>query len=50
MRSALGSSMTNLHGRAAHDFASSGCEQMITEPMCIDGVLLDLVLTDVPGV
>ena len=41
--------MTNLHGRAARDFASSsGCEQMVTELTHIDGGVLDLVLTDVP--
>ena len=39
--------MTNLHGRAARDFASlSGFKQMVMIPTHIDGVVLDLVLTD----
>ena len=43
--------MANLHGRAAHDFASSsGCEQMIMEPTHIDVGELGLVLTVVPDV
>ena len=47
----LESSMINLHGRAARDFASSSsCEQMVTEPTHIDRGVLDLVLTDVPDV
>ena len=47
----LGSTTTNLHGRAVRNFApSSGCEQMITEPTHIDIGVLDLVLTDVPDV
>ena len=47
----LGSSTTNLHGRAARDFvSSSGYEQMVTEPTHIDGRVLDLVLTDIPDV
>ena len=47
----LGSSMTNVHARAARAFASvSGCKQMVTEPTHIDGGVLDLVLTDVPDV
>ena len=47
----LGSSMTNLHGRVASDFASlSGCEQMGTEPTLTNSRVLDLVLTDVPDV
>ena len=46
----LGSSMTNGHGRVAHYFTSSGCEQMVTEPTHIDGEVLELVLTDVPDI
>ena len=43
--------MTNLHDRAARDFASSpSCEQMVTEPTQIDGGMLHLVLTDIPDV
>ena len=37
----LGSSMITVL-----DFASSGCEQMVTVPTFIDGRVLDLVLTD----
>ena len=45
----LESSTKNLHGRTARDFASlSGCEIMVTEPMHIDGGVLDLVRTNVP--
>ena len=45
----LGSSTTALHGWAVRDFASlSGCEQMVTGPIHIDGRELDLVLTDTP--
>ena len=50
----LGYSTTNLHGRAARDFASAlGSEQMVTGPTDINGVMFDLVLThviDVVGV
>ena len=47
----LGSSKTNLHGRTAHNFASTpGCEQMVTEPAHIDRGVFDLMLTDVPDV
>ena len=47
----IGSSMTNLHGRAARDSASSsGCEQLITEPTHTDIGVLNLVLTDVPDI
>ena len=36
----LGSSTMNVHGRAVRDFASlSNCQQMITEPIHIDGGL-----------
>ena len=43
----LGSSTTNVQGRAAHDFASSlDCEQVVTEPTHIEGGVLDLVRTD----
>ena len=46
----VGSSTTNLQGGAARDFASlSDCEQMVTGPTRIDGGVLDLVQTDVPG-
>ena len=44
-------SSTTLHGRAERDFASSSSfEQMVTEPTHIDGGVLVLVLTNVPGV
>ena len=47
----LGSSTTNFHGRAEHDFASSsGSEQIFTEPTHIDGGVLDLMLTDIPDI
>ena len=47
----FGSSMTNLRGRAGHDFALVlGCEQMVTKPTHIDGGVLNLVLIDVPDV
>ena len=41
---------TNLHDTAARDLvSSSGCEQMATEPIHIEGEgVLDLLLTDVP--
>ena len=40
-----------MHGRTARAFASSsGCEQMATEPIYIDGGVLDLLLTDVTDV
>ena len=43
------SSTTTLQGRAARDFASSlGCEQLVTDPTHVYGVVLDLVLTDNP--
>ena len=41
----------DLHdGRAVRNFASSslGCEQMVPEPIHIDGGVLDLVVTDGP--
>ena len=42
------SSTTTVHGRAALDFVStSGCEQMVTEPIHIDVGGPDLVLTEV---
>ena len=42
--------MTTLHGRAAPNFtSSSGCEQIVSEHTHIAGGVLDLVLTDVPG-
>ena len=47
----LGSSMKNLHDRAARGFSSSsGCKQMTTELTHIDGGMLDLVLTDVSDI
>ena len=39
----VGSSTTTLHGRDAHDFSSSGCEQMVTEPVHIDRDVPDLM-------
>ena len=47
----LGSSMTNLPGKAARDFASSSCcEHIVTKPSHIDEGVLDLVLTDSPDI
>ena len=45
----LGSSMTNSHGVAAFDFATvSGCDQLVVGPTHARGVILDLLMTDVP--
>ena len=45
------SDTTSLHGKAVRDFTlSSGCEQIVTEPIRIDERVLDLVLTDVPDI
>ena len=45
----LGSSRTDVHGRAALEFATlSGCSQLVRGPTHRDGGVLDLVLTDVP--
>ena len=47
----VGSSATNLHGRAVRDFVSlSACEQTVTKNTHIDGGVLGLVLTDIPDV
>ena len=47
----LGSSTTNLHCRAARDFASpSSCVQLVPEPTHIDRGVLDFVLTNAPDV
>ena len=43
-------SATDVHGRAAQDFANlSGCDQLVRAPTHISGNSLDLALTDAPA-
>lgn len=45
----LGSPRTDVHGRAAQEFATlSACDQLVDGPTHRDGGVLDLVFTDVP--